>query len=249
MRTPRSLAGRVAVLSVALALLVGGAVGLALALRPSTSTTSADPSDSEPFTPMTFEGPVIARVDGSPIFLEEAELRIAGIASLHGDVEETMGEDWPGTILGSLVEDQLLQAEAVRQGIVVTKGQVADSLNDVREMAGSPEAFQQWLTEQGLTLEALERRIWLQTLTGAVYTAVTADVRVTGDELREYYRANREAYTGVDGSVLPFITVRSSLRSELAEARKNELFAAWLEETRSEADVELLMKEWWREVE
>lgn len=248
MRTPQSLAGRIAVLLAALALLVGVAAGAVLALRPGATAPAVDPQRDQPFVPMTLQGPVIARVDGDPITLTEADLRIAGLSSLHGEIEDVMGEDWPDAVMSSLVEDRLIRAAAEAAGIVVTRGEVADTLARVRELSGSPQDFDAWLDDQGLTYPELERRIWMQILNGDVYRQVTADAEVSGAALREYYRENRETYEGVDGVPLPFIAVRSSLRTKLLEERRNQLFAGWLADARADVDIEIVDEDWWKEL-
>lgn len=248
MRARDSLAGRIAVLVAALTLLVGAAAGAVLALRPESTAPATDPTRDEPFIPAPLEGAVIARVDGDPITLTEAELRIAGLSSLHGDIEDVMGKDWPDAIMTSLVEDRLIRVAAESAGIVVTKGEVADALARVKELSGSPGDFDAWLADQGLTYPELERRIWMQLLNGDVYQQVTAGAEVSGAELRDYYRVNKEAYEGVDGVPLPFIAVRSSLRTELIKQRRNELFAEWLTEARAGVDVEIVDDDWWKEL-
>lgn len=248
MRTPTSLAGRMAVLVAALAILVGAAAGAVLALRPDTSAPDVDPTRDEPFVPSALSGPVIARVDGDAITLREAELRIAGLASLHGDVEDVMGKDWPDAILTSLVEDRLVRSAAEEAGIVVTNGEVADAVQRVKELSGSADDFDVWLAEQDLTLRDLERRIWMQLLNGDVYQHVTAGASVSGAELREYYREHREVYEGADGVPLPFIAVRASLRTELLDQRRAELFAEWLEGARAGIDVEIVDDDWWKDL-
>ena len=248
MRAPQSLAGRVAVLVAALALFVGVAAGAVLALRPEATAPAVDPERDEPFVPMALQGTIIARIDGDPVTLSEAELRVAGLASLHGDIADVMGKDWPDAIMTSLVEDRLIREAAEAAGIVVTKGEVADALARVKDLSGSPGDFDAWLAEQGLTYPELERRIWMQILNGDVYEQVTTGAQVSGAELREYYRENREAYEGVDGVPLPFIAVRSSLRSELLEQRRSELFTAWLAEARAAVDIEIVDDDWWKEL-
>ena len=248
MRAPRSLAGRIALLGLALALLVGVAAGAVLAIRPGDPAPRTDPTRDEPFIPAPLEGTVIARIDGDPVTLTEAELRVAGLSSLHGDIEDVMGKDWPDAIMTSLVEDRLIRAAAETAGIVVTKGEVADALARVKELSGSSGDFGAWLADQGLTYPELERRIWMQLLNGEVYQQVTAGAEVSGEELRDYYRENKAAYEGVDGVPLPFIAVRSSLRTELVKQRRNELFAGWLTEARKGVDVEIVDEDWWKEL-
>lgn len=246
MRIPQSLAGRIAMLVAALALLVGVAAGVVLALRPGTTVPAIDPELEEPFVPMTLQGPIIAHIDGDPVTLAEAELRVGGLSSLHGDIEDLMGEDWPDAVMTSLVEDRLIRTEAEQAGIVVSKGEVAEALARVRELSGSEEDFDAWLAEQGLTYAELERRIWMQILNGDVYQHVTDGAEVSGEELRAYYREHREAYEGVDGVPLPFIAVRSSLRTELLDERRTELFAEWLAQARADVDVEIVDDDWWK---
>jgi hypothetical protein len=248
MRAPESLAGRIAVLVAALAMLVAAAAGAVLALRPETTAPAIDPELEEPFVPMTLRGAIIARIDGDPVTLTEAELRVAGLSSLHGDIEDVMGDEWPNAVMTSLVEDRLVRAAAEEAGIVVSKGEVAEAVARVRDLSGSAEDFDAWLAEQGITFPELERRIWMQILNGDVYRRVTADAAVSGEELREYYRDHREAYEGVDGVPLPFIAVRSSLRTELLEQRRTELFAEWLAEAGADVDVEIVDDDWWKEL-
>ena len=104
---------------------------------------------------MALQGTIIARIDGDPVTLSEAELRVAGLASLHGDIADVMGKDWPDAIMTSLVEDRLIREAAEAAGIVVTKGEVADALARVKDLSGSPGDFDAWLAEQGLTYPEL----------------------------------------------------------------------------------------------
>lgn len=248
MRAPRSLPGRIAVLVSALVILVAIATGAVLAFRGKPTAPVADPTREEPFVPPTLGGPVIARVSGDPITLAEAQLRVAGLSSLHGDIEDVMGPDWPDAILESLVQDRLVRAAADEEGIVVTNGEVADSLASVKELSSSADDFQAWLEDQGLTLTELERRLWMQILNGKVYRETTIGATVSGAELRDYYREHKGQYEGVDGVPLPFISVRSSLRTELLEQRRNELFAEWLADARERIALEIVDDDWWKEL-
>ena len=248
MRTPQSLIGRITVLAGVLAVFIAVAVGAVLVLRPDSAVSTAEPGEQEAFSPLPVGGPIIARVDGSPIYLEEAELRIGGLASLHGDVEDVMGADWPDKVLQSLIDDHLLQSEAEDAGIVVTQAEVADSLESVKSLSGSADDFDAWLQDQGMTLPELERRIWMQALTGDVYTAVTSEAQVSREEIRTYYRENKDLYEGVDGVVLPFLAVRASIRQELTEQRQSELFSTWLEDQRTGAQIEIVDENWWKEI-
>ncbi len=191
-------------------------------------------------------GPVIARVDGRPIYLHEARMRIEGLSSVHGDIEEMLGDDWPDRILRSLVADQVLRAEAAARGIEVTAADIDAYVRQVTGTIGTGQTLDEWLAAQGMTMAELERRAELQILGGRVYLAVTADVRVTGRELRTYYREHRQEFEEVDGTIPPLLEIRRSLRRSLLDAERDEAYAAWLEEARDRAEVVVVMDDWWR---
>jgi hypothetical protein len=254
MKPPQTLAGRAGILLGILLLIVGTVViGAAFALHrgPWARSTQAQ---SAPFDPIELTGgPVIATVDGTAIYLDEARMRVSGLASTHGGETGStgvapLGKDWQDRVLQSLVDDRILQAEADDRGIVVTRAEVAESLSGVREMFQSDQGFQDWLTSNGMTREELERRIWLQAIAGSVYLDVTAQVSVPAAELREYYRSNKDLYVGVDGTALPFVSVRSSIREAMLKEARDSAYAEWLDRARAAANVVIAEPDWWKEL-
>ncbi len=250
MKIPQTLVGRVVILFGVLAVFVALAVGGAYALGFGPwADGGGDEANDAPFTPTRADdGAVIAKVDGTPIYLVDAESRVDGLASMHGDVEETLGEDWPDVVLQSLVDDVLILAEADRLGIVVTQGDIDRSIGRIRGMVGTEEAFESWLSDQGTTLDELQRRVWLQTLAARVYLAVTEDVSITQAELREYYRTHKDEFRSEEGWVIPFLSVRDTLQEDMLKENQDEAYAAWLEEARAGAEVVVLDDGWWRDV-
>lgn len=193
-------------------------------------------------------GPVIATVDGRPVYLSEARARIEGLASVHGDVAKTLGANWPQAVLQSLVDDQIIEAETEARGITVSDSEVAVALGNVEQMFPSVTEFQKWLDSQHMDMEELERRIELQTLAARVYTAVTVDATATIEDVRGYYRSHREQYVGVDGATLPFSAVRSSIREKLDKRAKDRAYGTWLEERRRQVKVVVVMDDWWKDL-
>ncbi len=192
-------------------------------------------------------GPVVARVDGRPIYLSQAEARLQGLASVHGDVSDSLGADWPQKVLQSLVDDVLIQEEAERRDIHLTDEEIAAALSQVRQDFPSGEAFDRWLEDQGMDLAELERRMTLNMLAARVYMAVTADVKVAGAEIRAYYRSHRSNYEGADGPT-PLLEVRASIRDALEQQERDRAFAVWLDERRDGANVFVVLDGWWRNI-
>lgn len=191
-------------------------------------------------------GPVIATVDGRAIYLSDARSRMQGLSSVHGSIEDVLGEDWPDEILGSLVDDKLIQAESARRSIEVTAEELGDHIEELRAMFGSEEEFDRWLTTQGINLAELERRVLLQTIASRLYEDITGAVTVPPSDVREYYRSHQKRYIDADGSTVPLYMVKASIRDKLLKQQRDQAFAGWLEQARAEAEVVVVDDGWWR---
>lgn len=191
-------------------------------------------------------GPVIARVDGDPIHLGEARARVESLASVHGDIEQTLGKDWPDRVMRSLIDDRILVHAATELGITVTEDDIAVHLQRIEGMLPEGQGLDDWLASQHMTREELERRIRLQLIGARVYEAVTRDATVTGAEIRDYYRKHRDEFVEADGTITPLLEVRRSLRDTLLQQARDEAYAAWLRQARARARVEIVMPDWWR---
>lgn len=193
-------------------------------------------------------GPVIARVDGRPIHLGEAQARLQGLSTVHGDVEGMLGDDWQDRILQSLVDDQILLRQAEELGITVADEDIQSYVERVEDMLGPDQSLDGWLAEQGMTRAELERRANLQLVGARVYITVTKDVTVTGDDVRDYYREHRMEFQEADGTIPTLLELRRSFRETLLKQRQDEAYAAWLTETREKVEVVVVMDDWWRNV-
>jgi hypothetical protein len=212
---------------------MGGAIGAAYGLRLGPwSEGSVGP------------GPVIARVDGRPIYLNEAKARVAGLTTVHGEPDE----GWQDIVLRSLVADAVLEAYAEREGLELTDAEVDAHIERIRGQFSDEDGFDAWLDSNDMTLEELTRRIRLQDLTVLVYESVTADIDITVDDIRDYYRENRSSFIGADGEAAPFLAVRHDIRETLTTNAKDDAYTAWLEDQRARAEVVVVMDDWWRSI-
>lgn len=193
-------------------------------------------------------GPVIARVNGSPIHLGEAAARVEGLTTVHGQVSDALGEDWPEVILQSLVDDQLLIQQASDLKIQVSDADIQAYVERVRSMVGEGTTFDSWLEEQHMTLPELERRAELQLIGARVYITVTDDVTVSGSEIRDYYREHRAEFEEADGTIPPLLEVRRDLREGMLKERQDESYAAWLADVRKDAEVVVVVDGWWKDI-
>lgn len=209
---------------------------------------SPDPAASADTTEPLDLGAVIATVDGAPVYMGEAQARIEGLTTLHGDLTSVLGEDWHDVILGSLVSDQVLRAEAKARGIEITDADIQSSVADVQGMLGEGQTLDAWLVDQKMSYAEFVRRIELQFIGSRVYLAVTEDTEVSGEEIRDYYREHRADYEGTDGHTSPLLEVRQSIRETLMKEKKDQAYAAWLELAKGEAEVVVVMDGWWKDL-
>jgi SurA-like protein len=191
-------------------------------------------------------GPVIARVNGSPIYLGLAKARVEGMSTVHGDLQQALGSEWPTRILDSLIDDQLIEQEAARRGILMTDQRLAEHVDRLRATFASGAAFESWLQSQSMDLTELQRRIRLQTVAAEVYQAVTADVRVDASDVSAYYRQHRDDYRQSDGTVTPLFDVRTDIQQKLVKAAQDRTFSAWLQTRRDAATVSIVDPDWWK---
>ncbi len=193
-------------------------------------------------------GPVIARVDGRPIYLEEAAARVEGFSSIHGGIQEAFGPDWHDRVFQSLVDDQIIREEAARLGIVASELEISSHLQRLEGMFSSSAEFQRWLDSQHMTVGELERRIELQTLAARVYESVTANAEVSVDEIKAYYRQHQGELAQVDGEPPPLSQVRGEIQRQLEKEKKDQAYAAWLEGRRQTVNVVVVVDDWWRDI-
>lgn len=220
-----------------------GGVGIASALD---MGPFADTSETA--VPIRDLGPVIAEVDGEPIFLGEIRSRVEGIASVHGSLEDSLGEDWQEDLLQNVVDDKIIEQQAAVLGISMTPEEVDAAIERLHGYFASEAEFAAWLEEGQMDEAELRDRIWLQELASKVYLQVTGDVTIDRDEARAWFEDHPDEYPGVDGEGVPFFSVRDEIERDLEKDERDAAYAAWLEEQRAQVQVVVVMDDWWKEI-
>ncbi len=187
--------------------------------------------------------PLIAEVDGIPIRQSQADSRIEGIASIHGDITTTLGSEWRATVLQSLVDDVIVQIEADRRSLEPTDADLEQAVADTKAMVGTDADWEIWLTDQGLDDEEVERRLTTQIRTNRVYDAVTADVTIARTDLEAYYEANLDQFT-VDGAVRELSEVEEQIKVAVESMMRDRVYAEWIDARRAEVILEVVHDDW-----
>lgn len=116
------------------------------------------------------------------------------------------------------------EKEAQALGIEVTPKEVGARLAEIRKQyfSSNQKKFLTELEEQGLSLASLREEVRATLVAEELYDEVTAGVKVTPEEVREYYDKNKPTYTvaasrDVRHILVPKKALAADLRSQLAD--------------------------------
>jgi parvulin-like peptidyl-prolyl isomerase len=120
-----------------------------------------------------------------------------------------------------LVQRQEYASEADKLGIKVTDGQIAKKIADVKKQyfSGSQAKFEKGLADQGYTEVTLREDIRSQLLTEGIYKKITADVKVTDADLKDYYEKNKANYTVPESRSVRHILVKTRAEADQIHAQ------------------------------
>jgi peptidyl-prolyl cis-trans isomerase SurA len=126
--------------------------------------------------------------------LDEAEVHYMYETKQDGISEEARGQ-LRDRLLQSLIENRIQLQQAEREKIVVDDNEIKDQLAEVMKKvkASNPQEFDDMLKQQGLTLEAVKKRIREQLLVQRLTRRkVALRISVTEQEIDTYLTANRD---------------------------------------------------------
>ncbi len=203
--TPHALkAGRVVLgLVLALVLLLAGcntarpAPAATVAPAPPPTNTSSPPPTEIPPAPTPTLGnsqdgrPLAARVNGQPIFLDAYEKQVTQFdqaltqegLKLEGEEGKAQLTQIRENVLMGLVKQSLIEQAAKADGIAVTDEEVEATVVKTISQGQGQQAFDQWLTDNNLTLDEFRATQRTELLTGKVIEYVTTSVPNTAEQV------------------------------------------------------------------
>jgi hypothetical protein len=196
-------------------------------------------------------GAVVVRVNGYPIYLNELKSRVEGIVSMHAKngstLQQILGPDWQNQLLKSLETNAIVEAEAKRENVTVGPSDVLTSVLPIAQQFTSGSMYTQWMKKQGMTAGDMVRTVVFGTLASRVYLAVTNDAKVTDAEAYSYWK--KHPYYG-NGSTTPvsFMAVKDQIMQALLKQKRDQIWAQWLDQQLSQADVQVVTPDWWKEI-
>ncbi len=143
--------------------------------------------------------------------------------------------------LDILITEELAVQEAGRQGLKPDPKKVDDALAKVRKEAGSAEAYQKYLSSNGLTEEELRRLIQRDALFEMIATReVDARIKVTDAELKALYERDKTGLLDSAHRQMSFAEARPMLEQKMRSEAAGKRMAQWEKELRKNARVEIV---------
>jgi|YNPNPStandDraft_1061719.scaffolds.fasta_scaffold00201_10 parvulin-like peptidyl-prolyl isomerase len=148
-------------------------------------------SPAEPSPPPTPERPLAARVNGQPIYLVDYERQVAQYeAAMIARGEDPSSPEGQAQlmqareqILNWMIERVLVEQAAAQQGITVTDAEIEAAMAQMIQDAGSEEAFQARLEQNGLTQQEMWNELRAELIGQKVIEQVIAAVPETAEHV------------------------------------------------------------------
>jgi peptidyl-prolyl cis-trans isomerase C len=131
-----------------------------------------------------------------------------------------------------LVQRSEFAQEADKMGIKVTDQQVEDRLAQIKKQyfKGDPKAYLKQLASQGLTDSQVKDDLRAQLVSEAIFAKVSANVKVSDQQIADYYAKNKSQYSQPESRDVRHILVKNKALAEKLDqeirANKGATFAA-----------------------
>jgi len=94
-------------------------------------------------------------------------------------------------MLQQMIDRKIIGDAFEKAGLVLSEEDIAASIQEMQSRAPSPEAFQEYLTARGVTMEDLREDLQLQM---KLQMLATKDVQVTEQQLKKFYEEHKDRY-------------------------------------------------------
>lgn len=123
--------------------------------------------------------------------INESVATVGGEKITQKELNEATLKQYGSTVLDTLISNKVIQLEAEKEGITVSDDEIQEEIDQLIEMYGGEEAFQQVIASNNIDEDGLEDDIETYELTSKLM-ALTIDI--TDEEITTYYEENKESY-------------------------------------------------------
>ena len=194
-------------------------------------------------------GPVIANVDGQPLYLSQAQNRYDSFASIH-DMGLSDAE-FQKQVLDSLMKDIALEKGAAAQGISISPVELALYVAGVVGPMSQDGDISEQLKQMGLTLPELEHRVYINFLGARLYQKITQNgLSLSEKEIRAYFDEHRSDYPAAPGE--DPLVVYNGAKQEIAQAlikqKQDDAWSKWFDGQVEGYQLDIVMEDWWNQI-
>lgn len=139
----------------------------------------------------------VAKVNGETISLTDYDTRTADVQKAY----EQQGMDFSseqgksalkqiqGEILNSMIGSVLVRQDVKKQGLDLESTEVKTAEDNIRKQFDDDAQYEEWLKQQSMTVDEVKNYL-------ALSNYVTKDVKVTDEEIKQYFDSHQEDYGG-----------------------------------------------------
>ena len=133
-------------------------------------------------------------------------------------------------VFDSLVQETLIKQEAVKKGITASDKKIDAKIKELEKQLGGKEILNNTLAQNNTTLDELKEQIVIQIL---VEELLAEKIKVSDKEVQTYIKENAEAAAGL---------TKEQVKETLESQKIGEQFAAWFEELKKKAKINIFFK-------
>jgi hypothetical protein len=182
---------------------------------------------------------VVATVNGEDITRAELDEKMEQIRrTLPEGYDSSADANFEYDVLDEIINVRLLVARALASGLEVTDAEIEEEIQGLKELFGDEATFNAQLEQAQLTEEGLRTNMRNELLIRKLVDQETniADVNVSEEELQAAY----DLSIGSQGEGAPSLDeVRGVLQVELLNQKSASVITAYIDNVRSEADIEV----------
>lgn len=126
--------------------------------------------------------------------IEETLKKYYGEDALESEEGKTTMENIKKQLLEDMINNVIIEQEAKKRGIEITEDELEKRLDELKTQFGGEQNFEEFLKEQGLSLDDVKKNVTQEMLYSQLLDEATKDVEVTEKEVKEYYDLHKNEF-------------------------------------------------------
>lgn len=145
---------------------------------------------------------VIAKVNDEYILKSDYDYQVAQVKSaleangqdFSKDEGKKILEEIKKQVLDAMINDKIALQQAEKEGVSLSDEEFRDAMNSLEEYHGGKDALDKYISQQGLDRDSFEKSVKEQLIINKFKDKITADVKVTDEEIKKFYEENKAMF-------------------------------------------------------